>query len=216
MAVLSPVQAADEEAKTDDQKVKFTPQITVGEFQAGEEKEVSGNTIGEYIVAIYTYAIGAVGILAALFVVIGGVQWLTSAGNPEKISEAKARIIASLSGLVLILCSYLLLTIINPDLITFRSINTQINLPPSEGEETINPNEINCSPCDENITNSQKYNAACLTEEQCNKLSNLGYYCNYGSKGKCDVSEITTCSEGLTFCCKSTCCENITNENGAE
>ncbi len=82
--------------------------------------------IGEYIVAIYKYAIGIVGILAAVVLMFGGVLWITAGGNNERISNAKSWIAASLSGLVLALCSYMILYTINPNLVKFEPIEIVI------------------------------------------------------------------------------------------
>lgn len=78
--------------------------------------------IGEYIGGIYNYAIGIVGILAAVVLMFGGVIWLTAGGSPERVKEAKAWIGASISGLVLMLCSYMILYQINPDLVKFNAL----------------------------------------------------------------------------------------------
>lgn len=80
----------------------------------------STKAIGEYVKAIYTYAIGIVGILAAVVLMFGGVLWITAGGNNERISSAKSWIAASLSGLVLALCSYMILYTINPQLVKFK------------------------------------------------------------------------------------------------
>ncbi|MDP3900538.1 MAG: hypothetical protein Q8Q23_05685 [bacterium] len=90
--------------------------------------------IAEYVEAIYNYAIGVIGILAAVVMGIGGIVWLTAGGNAAKVSEAKKWIGAALTGLVLALTSYTMLFIINPDLTAFQSLNIdQVkNLPESD------------------------------------------------------------------------------------
>jgi len=83
--------------------------------------------IGEYIAAIYKYAIGIVGILAAVVLMIGGVMWIIAGGSATMIGEAKAWIGASLTGLVIALCSYLILFQINPALTVFAPLGiTQV------------------------------------------------------------------------------------------
>ncbi|MFH1773194.1 MAG: hypothetical protein ABH818_02480, partial [Patescibacteria group bacterium] len=84
------------------------------------------NWIGEYIVGIYKYAIGIVGILAAVVLMFGGAIWLTAGGNATRIGEAKAWIVASLSGLVIALSSYLILYQVNPDLLNFKPIKITV------------------------------------------------------------------------------------------
>jgi len=97
-------------------------QINIPTVSFGAEK---GLWIGEYIRGIYQYAIGIVGILAAIVLMWGGVMWLTSGGNTGQVSEAKEWIKASLTGLVIALSSYTILYIINPDLTTFKSLNIE-------------------------------------------------------------------------------------------
>ncbi|MBA4319844.1 MAG: hypothetical protein C0412_15710 [Flavobacterium sp.] len=78
--------------------------------------------ISEYIAGVYKYAIGIVGILAAVVLMIGGVLWVIAGGNATTIGEAKAWIGASLTGLVIALCSYTILYQINPDLLNFKPL----------------------------------------------------------------------------------------------
>jgi len=103
---------------------KFTPQVGIGtDFQAGVPKTPNGSTkmIGEYVRAIYKYAIGIVGILAAVVLMIGGVMWIVAGGNATAIGEAKSWIGASLTGLLLALCSYFILATVNPALVDFKT-----------------------------------------------------------------------------------------------
>jgi hypothetical protein len=78
--------------------------------------------IGEYIAGLYKYAIGIVGILAAVVLMIGGVIWITAGGNQTRVGEARAWIGASLTGLIIALTSYMILYQVNPDLVNFRAI----------------------------------------------------------------------------------------------
>ncbi len=70
----------------------------------------------------YFYEWGiAIGVLATFFaLVLGGIEYLTSAGNPNKMASAKDRIFTALSGLTLLLSSFLILKTINPDFTTLK------------------------------------------------------------------------------------------------
>ena len=103
------------------QAANFTPQVDIGTEFRGEQT-INGNSIGNYIKIIYKYAIGIVGILAAVILMIAGVIWLTAGGNASQITEAKAWITASLTGLILALCSYLILATVNPALVEFKPL----------------------------------------------------------------------------------------------
>jgi hypothetical protein len=73
------------------------------------------------VVAWFYYFIISIGGLAAFVMLVwGGFQWLTSAGSPTKISEAKDRINSAILGLVIILASYLILQVINPELLILK------------------------------------------------------------------------------------------------
>lgn len=97
----------------------------VGQYIASTGEMVS-SLLPNYIKAVYDYGIAVVGILAAIILMGGGLLWLTSTGNESRISKAKELIAGGLSGLVLLLSSWLLLNTINPSLLEFKPIVTQI------------------------------------------------------------------------------------------
>lgn len=107
--------------------------------------------IGEYIAGVYKYAIGIVGILAAVVLMVGGVLWIVAGGNATTIGEAKAWIGASLTGLVIALTSYLILYQVNPALVGFNDLKIQFveKIPDIEPESNDgNPtNSKDCNNC---------------------------------------------------------------------
>jgi len=78
--------------------------------------------LSEYVINIYDYGVKIAGILAALVLMAGGILWLVSGGDSSKITQAKELIIGAISGLVILLSSYIILAQINPDLINFQPI----------------------------------------------------------------------------------------------
>jgi cytochrome bd-type quinol oxidase subunit 2 len=56
--------------------------------------------------------LGIVGILAVAFLIYGGFRYITSAGNEEQAEEAKKVIQNSIIGLVIIIFSYIIVTVI--------------------------------------------------------------------------------------------------------
>lgn len=74
--------------------------------------------INQLIAWFYYFIVATAGFAAFVMLVWGGFTWLTSIGNPTRISDAKDRIFKAILGLLLILASYLILQIINPDLTT--------------------------------------------------------------------------------------------------
>lgn len=59
-------------------------------------------TIGRLIQVL----LGFVGIIFMILIIMGGVQWMTSGGNDQKIGDAKKRIINATIGLVIIVIAY--------------------------------------------------------------------------------------------------------------
>ena len=71
--------------------------------------------IAQYIRYVYNWAIIIGIILALLFLILGGVKYLSARGNVGLLTEAKIQIVASLLGLLLLLISFGLLRTLRPE-----------------------------------------------------------------------------------------------------
>lgn len=58
------------------------------------------------IINIIKWVLGILALTALVFIIYGGVIWLTSAGNPEKIQKAKRIILNAVIGMVIVLISW--------------------------------------------------------------------------------------------------------------
>ncbi len=58
------------------------------------------------IASIIQVALGLLGIVAVVIILIGGFEWMTAGGQEEKTKEAKNRIFAGVIGLAIILSAY--------------------------------------------------------------------------------------------------------------
>lgn len=65
---------------------------------------------GSIIKQVITVALGIIGALTLLMFVWGGFEWLTSAGNPEKVKSGTQTMIWAIIGVILVFSSYLLLS----------------------------------------------------------------------------------------------------------
>lgn len=99
----------------------YTLKIPIGNFKSVDFNYTT-RAIAEYIQAIYKYAIGIVAILATVVMMVSGIVWMTAGGNQGRIGEAKQWITGALTGLVLTLCSFMILQTVNPDLVTFKPV----------------------------------------------------------------------------------------------
>ena len=87
-----------------------------------KEGECSIPWIGQYISGVYNYALAIVGILAAIILMGGGLMWLVSGGDVSRVTQAKELIIGSITGLIILISSYLILLQVNPNLVNLSSV----------------------------------------------------------------------------------------------
>ena len=56
--------------------------------------------------AVMNVALGFLGIIAVIIILLGGFRWMTSAGNEDKVAEAKNLLLAGIVGIVIILAAW--------------------------------------------------------------------------------------------------------------
>ena len=74
-----------------------------------------GGSLGDIVGFIQTvggWLVFAAGALAVVFLVVGGIQYMASAGNAEKAAAAKKTILYSLIGVAVIALSYFLISVV--------------------------------------------------------------------------------------------------------
>jgi hypothetical protein len=98
--------------------VAVQPQVNL-QVKIGDVGTVQG--LSQYVKLAYNYAIGIVSFIAIIAIMIGGVKWLT-AGTGGGAKQGQEAIVNAVSGLFLIMGSYLLLQTVNPAL-------TELKLP---------------------------------------------------------------------------------------
>lgn len=84
--------------------------------------EITGDTLGQYIKVFFQFFTAAIAVMAVVMVMWGGFKRIMAAGSSEKISAANETIGGALTGLVLALLSYSLLALINPALLTLKTL----------------------------------------------------------------------------------------------
>jgi hypothetical protein len=73
--------------------------------------------LGIYVAAIYKWMIGAAGLFAIVMMIIGGLQWVLSAGGAGSIESAKSRMRNGIIGLILLFAVVLIMQNVNPQLL---------------------------------------------------------------------------------------------------
>ena len=101
--------------------VRITPKNPVNlEVGIGGFKQVTGG-IAQYIGQIYWFATAIVGGLAVVMIIIGAVQYSSSAGNKAAIGSAKETMTSAIIGLVIVLMAYLILGSISGDFVNLAN-----------------------------------------------------------------------------------------------
>lgn len=72
----------------------------------------SSNTITAIIVRIVQIALSLAGLIAILFLIIGGFRYVTAQGNEDATETAKHTILNAIIGIVVIILAYVILSVV--------------------------------------------------------------------------------------------------------
>lgn len=89
------------------------------------ETGLGNKDIRATVASIIRVAMGLLGIVAVVIILIGGFTWMTAGGNEEKVGEAKKWIFAGIIGLAIILSAYALATFVINSLVTATTTGVQ-------------------------------------------------------------------------------------------
>ena len=101
----------------------------------GDAPTSTKTALPDYVKYIFRFSITIAGLVAFGALIYGGFSYLTSTGSPAKIADSKDRITAAFLGLIILLCSFLLLYTINPELTVMNITKKPVcncKLPPEE------------------------------------------------------------------------------------
>ncbi len=100
-----------------------------------------------YFEALYNFLIISVGIAALLMIVVGGIWYVSSAGNQARMGTAKTIITDALLGLAVVFLAWLILNTINPDLVKGNLSRLAGDFENGEVDTGSGTNPGNCSNC---------------------------------------------------------------------
>ena len=83
----------------------------------GIKGDANSNNLMETITVIINVIIGVIGFVAVVVIILGGVQYTTSAGDPGKVKKAKDTILYGIVGLVIALLAYAIVNFVLSSLI---------------------------------------------------------------------------------------------------
>ena len=97
-----------------------TPDVTPNDLgiQYGEATGLGNKPLQVTIASIIRTAMGLLGIVAVVIILIGGFTWMTSGGNEEGAEAGKKWIFSGIIGLAIILTAYAIATFVINSLVT--------------------------------------------------------------------------------------------------
>lgn len=91
---------------------------TGGTGAIADELGLADTDIRVTIARIIRVAMGLLGIVAVVIILIGGFTWMTAGGNDEKVAEAKKWIFAGIIGLAIILSAFAIASFVIESLVS--------------------------------------------------------------------------------------------------
>jgi len=111
LALALPVQAQDD--------------VDANSLLWGDKQGAVSDAIGlgdkdprEIAASVIKVALGFLGIIAVVIILLGGFKWMTAGGNEDKVEESKKLITAGIIGLIIILASWGIATFVINSLLT--------------------------------------------------------------------------------------------------
>lgn len=85
-----------------------------------------GNTsfsgLSEYVSAAYQFLVPVAAMLAVVFLMVGGAQYIVAHGNMDQVKKARGRMVAAVTGLVLLMSAWTVASIIDLNLVHQRQL----------------------------------------------------------------------------------------------
>ncbi len=97
------------------------------QFLPGLQEPFGTDTLLDVVSTIINLAFAVAGIVAVIYLIIGGFNYVTAGGNPETVEAAKTTIVNAIIGLIVILISYLIIQFV------MSQIGAEPELPEPEG-----------------------------------------------------------------------------------
>ncbi len=98
LVVASPVSAED--------VTTVVPDDTFGLDAFETNTDLGTNDLVTTVADIIDVALGILGVIAVVIVLVGGFKWMTAGGNEDKVGEAKKTIFAGIIGLIIVLSAF--------------------------------------------------------------------------------------------------------------
>jgi phosphotransferase system glucose/maltose/N-acetylglucosamine-specific IIC component len=89
-----------------DKIIKLAQSGTSGILPTNSPTEWDLNSVVSIIGNLLGLLISLAGVVAVIFIIVGGIKYATSYGNPQTMESAKQTLLWAVIGLVIVVCSY--------------------------------------------------------------------------------------------------------------
>ncbi|MEJ0021719.1 MAG: pilin [Candidatus Doudnabacteria bacterium] len=93
--------------------------LSGGDCQVGLGQACTTSSVHQLVIVVIDMLLGVAGLVAVLFIIIGGFQYITSAGNEELAERGKKNLQNAVIGIVIIVLSYVIVRVVS----TFFGVN---------------------------------------------------------------------------------------------
>lgn len=128
------------------------------------------NFLGDYILGVYKYALYASLMIATVMFMVGGLQYAFGSGmSAKQLGAGKARMLQSLTALVILSSVYVVLFFVNPELVYLRPL-TLVTIEGRLEEHTSGPegevtSQANAGPGRDTLEEAQENSNLCLVTD---------------------------------------------------
>lgn len=150
----------------------------------GPDGAKTATNFASYLQALFPFLLSVAAGLAFVMIVIGGIFYMTSAGNPAAISSARDRIKAAVIGLLIAVSSYVIINAINPKLLTLDIAGSIPPIPSGGGGCTEGGDGYPRSVCEKQLAEPPEGTSIDLNEKNglCAPTSQFNQFINEASE----------------------------------
>ena len=176
---------------------------------------IDGSTLAGFLQSLYVFALWSAGVMAMFMIGIGGFWYLTSAGSTARVASAKTIITNALVGLLVLMFTWLILYVINPDLtkldwtsLEMLSIGTSMSTyrgGPGSGNSggSGGPGNGQCEEITTGHCSVEELKKSCFQRfegQNPNIYTQASQICNVESRGNINSkSDVDKCKDGTPF-----------------
>lgn len=95
---------------------------SLGVTAVGDATQLGKKDLKETVGSIIKVALGFLGVVAIVVVLIGGFQYMVAGGNEDKVKKARGWIISGIIGLAIILSAYAITSFVVTNLLTATKV----------------------------------------------------------------------------------------------